>query len=230
MLMGHPNVEVMEERPILSRLRTETGGFDALAAMDRAEVRRIQDRYFEIAREFVELREGSILVDKSPLHMLNVPQIYRLFPEARFILALRHPADVVLSCFIAKFRMNNSMANFVEVDTIAEFYDLSFRMWERACSLFSLDVHSIVYERMIENPEGSLKPLVEWLGLAWSPEMLDHQRTARERGVITTASYAQVTQPLYRSAAGRWQHYRKHLEPILPTLQPWVEKLGYELQ
>ena len=39
-----------------------------------------------------------------------------------------------------------------------------------------------------------------------------------------------VTQPLYRSAAGRWQHYRRHLEPILPKLQPWIEKLGYEFR
>ena len=47
--------------------------------------------------------------------------------------------------------------------------------------------------------------------------------------MITTASYAQVTEPLYRGAVGRWQRYRKHLEPVLPTLQPWIEKFGYEI-
>jgi hypothetical protein len=229
MLMGHPDVEVMEERPVLSRLRTETGGFDALATMDEAEVRRVQKRYFEIAGEFTELRQGSLLVDKSPLHMLDVAQIYRLFPNARFILALRHPADVVLSCFIAKFRMNNSMANFVTVETVAEFYDLSFRIWEQARVLFPIEVSTVVYERMIEDPEATLRPVVESLGLAWAPEMLDHQRTAEARGVITTASYAQVTQPLYRGAAGRWRRYRKHLEGVLPRLHYWVEKFGYDL-
>ena len=64
---------------------------------------------------------------------------------------------------------------------------------------------------------------------ARQPQMLDHQRTAEARGIITTASYAQVTQPLYRGAVGRWRRYSKHLEPILPTLAPWIEKLGYEL-
>jgi hypothetical protein len=59
--------------------------------------------------------------------------------------------------------------------------------------------------------------------------MLDHQRTAEARGLITTASYAQVTQPLYRGAIGRWQHYRKHLEPVLPVLAPWAEKFGFSL-
>jgi tetratricopeptide (TPR) repeat protein len=229
MLLGHPQVEVMEERPVLAQLRAEGGDFDSLAAMDEAEVRRMQDRYFEIAASYAELREGSRLVDKSPLHMQSLPQIYRLFPNAHVILALRHPADVVLSCFMAKFRMNASMSNFVQIDTIAEFYDLSFSLWEKSLALFPVQVHTVVYERMIEDPEAVLRPVVEGLGLEWAAEIVDHQSTAKERGVITTASYAQVTEPLYLGAAGRWQRYRKHLEPVLPILQPWIEKFGYEI-
>jgi tetratricopeptide (TPR) repeat protein len=228
-LMGHPDVEVMEELPVLFRLRGETGGFDSISRMDEAEVRRLQDRYFALAGEYAELRDGSLLVDKSPLHMQNLAQIYRLFPDARVILALRHPADVVLSCFMAKFRMNTSMANFVQLDTIAEFYDLSFALWEQSLSLFPMTVHTIVYEQMIEDQEGVIRPIIEALGLAWDAAMLDHQRTAEARGLITTASYAQVTQPLYRGAIGRWQHYRKHLEPVLPVLAPWAEKFGFSL-
>jgi tetratricopeptide (TPR) repeat protein len=228
MLMGHPEVEVMEERPVIAQIRADTG-FDAIAGMGESDVRRLQERYFDLAGKYTALREGSLLIDKSPLHMLSVALIYRLFPNAHFILALRHPADVVLSCFMAKFRMNASMANFTDLPTIAEFYDLSFSMWEKARSLFPVPVHTVVYEKMIEDPEAVLRPIVEGLDLKWHPDVLDHQRTAKERGVITTASYAQVTEPLYRKAAGRWHHYRKHLEPILPTLRPWIEKFGYEL-
>jgi len=71
--------------------------------------------------------------------------------------------------------------------------------------------------------------VIEGLGLPWDSRIIDHEETARTRGVITTASYAQVTEPLYRRAAGRWHHYRKHLDPILPTLRPWIEKFGYEV-
>ena len=48
-------------------------------------------------------------------------------------------------------------------------------------------------------------------------------------GRIKTASYAQVVEPIYQRSAGRWQHFRKHLEPIFPVLKPWVEKFGYSL-
>jgi tetratricopeptide (TPR) repeat protein len=228
MLLGHPRVEVMEERPVLAQLRTEGGDFESLAAMSADDVRRSQNRYFELAADYAPLTGNSLLVDKSPLHLQSLPQIYRLFPDAKVILALRHPADVVLSCFMAKFRMNASMSNFVQLDTIAEFYDLTFALWEKSLALFPVEVHRVVYERMIEDPEAVLRPIVENLGLDWQPEIVDHQRTAKKRGVITTASYAQVTEPLYRGAAGRWQRYRKHLKPILPVLQPWTEKFGYE--
>ena len=229
MLMGHPQVEVMEERPVLGQILPGERGFDAIAGMDEADVRRAQARYFELAGAFAKLEPGSTLVDKSPLHMQSLPLIYRLFPNARFILALRHPADVVLSCFMSKFRLNPSMANFVQLDTAAEFYNLTFSMWEEAVKLFPVEIHTVVYERLIENPEDQLKPVIEGMELEWLPDMIDHQRAARSRGIITTASYAQVTQPLYQSAADRWLHYRHHLEPVLPILQPWIDKLGYSL-
>jgi Flp pilus assembly protein TadD len=229
MLMGHPNVEVMEEPPILRQLEVEFGGFDMLAELDDDAVGRAQERYFELAANHVPLSDGAMLVDKSPLYLQRVPQIIRLFPDARFILALRHPADAVLSCFISNFRLNSSMSNFLRLDTAAEFYDLTFAMWERARNVFRMPVQTVMYEQMIEDPEASLRPVIEELGLQWHPDIVDHEQTAKARGVITTASYAQVTEPLYRRAAGRWHHYRKHLDPILPTLRPWIEKFGYEL-
>jgi tetratricopeptide (TPR) repeat protein len=229
MLMGHPRVRVMEERPVMARVEAEIGGFNAIAALDEGGSSRARRRYFEIASEHVVPCAGSLLVDKSPLHLQRLPQIVRLFPNARFILALRHPADVVLSCFMSSFRLNSSMANLLQLDTAAEFYDLSFTMWEESLRLFPVEVHMIVYEKLIEDPQRELKSVVEALGLTWDPRMLDHQRTAKARGVIPTASYAQVTQPLHSRAIGRWRHYRRHLEPVLAVLAPWIEKFGYSL-
>jgi hypothetical protein len=217
----------MEERPVLSRLRAETGGFEAIARMSGHDVRRAQRRYFDIAAEYADLDSGRLLVDKSPLHMQNVPQIYRLFPDARFIIALRHPADVILSCYMAKFVMNSSMANFVRLDTAAEFYDLSFSLWEQSSMLFPIQVLPVVYEELVRSPEQVLRPLLEFLGLEWRDGVLDHRAAARDRGIISTASYAQVTEPLHQNSVGRWRHYQDHLAPALPLLEPWIEALGY---
>lgn len=229
LLMGHPEVAVMEELPILYGVRRAIEGVDAIADLDEEQVLRLRNRYRNAAAQHVGGVEHRVLVDKHPLHMMQVPLIYRLFPDARFILAIRNPADVVLSCYFSNFRRTPPLANFLRLETAAEFYDLAFSTWERCQELLPIQVHTVIYEGLVENPEPQLRPIFEGLGLDWRGEILDHQSTAASRGVIPTASYAQVTQPLYRSSINRWERYRSHLEPILPTLQPWAEKFGYAL-
>jgi tetratricopeptide (TPR) repeat protein len=228
-LMGHPDIAVLEEQPLLKAIGLGFDSFNRVADIDEDELRGLQDRYFTLAADKVKLTDKTLLIDKSPLNLQLVPQITRLFPDARFILAMRHPADVVFGCFKANFRLNNAMSNFLALDTAADFYDLTFRAWENSLELFSPEVHPVRYEAMIENPEAVLRPVVEALGLDWNPGILDHQKTARDRGLVTTASYAQVTEPIFRHADGRWRHYQEHLKPVLPTLRPWIEKFGYKL-
>jgi hypothetical protein len=228
-LMGHPHTVVMEEHPVINRLKAELGGFAAIASLDEDAIRDAQRRYFEIAAEYADLSSGSVLVDKLPLLLNEAAFIHRIFPNAKFLLALRHPADVLTSCFVANFNLNDAMCNFLRLDTGAEFYDLTFRTWENARQVLPLNVHTVVYEQMVQDPPAILRPVVEALGLEWHEGMLDHTKTAAERGLIKTASYAQVTQPIYTRSVGRWERYRKHLEPVLPVLAPWIEKFGYTI-
>jgi hypothetical protein len=55
---------------------------------------------------------------------------------------------------------------------------------------------------------------------------LNFQETARRRR-INTPSYHQVVKPIYRSARERWRNYERHLQPILPHLEPFLEYFGY---
>jgi tetratricopeptide (TPR) repeat protein len=229
-LMGHPELEVMEERPVMARLKDELGGFDAIAGLNEDGIRSAQRRYFDIAGDYVQLPPGARLVDKSPLLLNEAALIYRLFPNARFIFVIRHPADVLLSCFMSSFNLNDAMSNFLRLDCAASFYDLTMRVWENSRALLPLSVHAIVYEEMVEEPERVLRRLLEDLDLNWHDELLDHTRTAVKRGLITTASYAQVTEPIYRRSVGRWRNYCAELGPILPALQPWAAKFGYSCE
>ena len=90
-----------------------------------------------------------------------------------------------------------------------------------------LRVHTVRYEAMVEDLEREVRPLLEFLDLPWEEAVLDHQQTAAGRGYIRTPSYAQVTEKVYGRASGRWRRYEKHLEPVLPVLLPWAERLGY---
>jgi len=228
-LMGHRNTAVLEEQPPLNLVSDEIGGMPRIPELRATDVNHFRARYFEEVDKIVQRRSNDLVIDKSPLFLHKVPLIVRLFPNARFILVLRHPCDVVLSCFMSNFKLNAAMSNFLSIRDAAEFYDLTFRHWERSARLFHPRVHTIVYERLINDVEAEVRPLFDFLQLDWEPDALDHQRTAKARGLITTASYSQVTEPIYRRAAGRWERYRAYLEPALPVLQPWITKLGYAL-
>jgi hypothetical protein len=102
-----------------------------------------------------------------------------------------------------------------------------FDAWTRAEALLPLQVHRIRYERMVEDLESEMRPLLDFLGLAWDPQVLDNRASAARRDHIRTASYSQVTEPIYRRSAGRWERYRRQMEPVLPILAPWAERLGY---
>ncbi|HET6941055.1 MAG TPA: sulfotransferase [Sphingomicrobium sp.] len=228
MLMGHEGIEVLEEEPTLLKA-TKILPFEDLASATDEQIRAARDEYFRVAGLHASLAPGKLLVDKNPLSMNAVPVIRRLFPKARIILAMRHPCDVVLSCFITNFKLNDGMSNFLRLDTAAELYDLSFEYFEKARAVIGLPVHTVVYENVVTDRERELRSLLEFLSLDWSDEVLDHESTALNRGRIKTASYAQVAEPIYDRSAGRWRNYRQHLEPALPVLERWVAKFGYTL-
>jgi hypothetical protein len=134
----------------------------------------------------------------------------------------------VLSCFATNFKLNEGTANFLRLESTAEMYDLSFRFFEHSLGLLPLPVHRVTYESLVADGERELRSLFEFLDLGWADEALDHQATALRRGRIKTASYAQVSEPIYSRSSGRWQNYRDHLEPVIPVLEHWVRKFGYE--
>ena len=226
-LMGHPETVVMEEEPPLNRVEEKLGGISCLPEMSSAAIAEARDMYFAEVEMIQPLPPGKTLVDKSPLFLYRLPLIRRLFPNARVILALRHPCDVVLSCFMSNFRLNSAMANFLRLEDAASLYDLSFSHWSKAHELFPHGIHPVRYENLVEDVEREVRPLIDWLGLEWSAELLDHTTTARSRGLITTASYSQVVEPIYKRASGRWLRYRKHLEPVSGTLEHWINQFGY---
>lgn len=225
-LMGHPGTQVIEEEPMLARVEDMLGDQRRLGETDANAVNALRARYFsELSRP---LSPGKLLIDKNPLATLRAPLIHRLFPDARFIFAVRHPCDVVLSCFMQNFLVTEAMASFLDIENAARAYDRAMTFWMKCREIFPLNVHTVRYEDMVDDLEGEMRPLLDFLGLPWDSQVLEHQKTARDRGYIRTPSYAQVTEGIYSRASGRWERYRKHMEPVLPVLAPWAERFGYE--
>ena len=226
-LMGHPGAEVREEEPMLARLEDAAGWVGALPAMRTEDIARMRGAYFAELAQRGPVDPARLLVDKYPLANLRATYIHRAFPDARFIFALRHPCDVVLSCWMQNFRPTTAMASFLTLESAARMYAATMEHWLRCREVLPLKVHTMRYEDMIEDLEGELRPLLDFLGLDWDERLLNYQRTAQERGYIRTPSYSQVTEGLYRRSSGRWEHYREQMAPVLDVLAPWAIRFGY---
>jgi tetratricopeptide (TPR) repeat protein len=227
LLMNLPNLHVLEELPIMADVEASVTGGLNLGTMTSGQARTLRRLYFNILAGLSPPPAGATVVDKHPLHMARMPMVHRLFPDAKVVLVERHPCDAVLSCFMANFQLNAAMRSFTDLEEAARTYDAVFTAWERAETLLPIRVHRVRYERMIEDLAGEMRPLLDFLGLDWDEKVLDNQGAAAGRGQVRTASYAQVGEPIYQRAAGRWERYREQLAPVLPILAPWAEKLGY---
>ncbi len=234
-LRSHSRVSVLEEQPVTSAVvlavRNMLGDeTQALASLTPAQLTSLQEAYLSALEQYrPEGDTSDILVNKMPLSMLEAGLVHRLFPRAKFILALRHPCDCVLSCFMQRFKLNAAMSNFVEIGQAARFYDVTFSLWQQYLDVLPLQVHSLRYEDLIASFDETIAPVMPFLSLDWEDGVRDYIETARTRGRINTPSFNQVTQPLYTSASGRWRRYADQMAPALPLLAPWAEKFGYEV-
>ncbi|HEX6603629.1 MAG TPA: sulfotransferase [Sphingomicrobium sp.] len=226
-LMGHPDAAVLEEIPLLAPAQKLLGEMGDLPRRSPAELGKARAAFFGELDRHVDPAFAGLVVDKMPLHMIAAPFLHALFREAPFVFVQRHPCDAVLSCFMQGFALNDSMACFLDIEDAAAYYDAAMTLWERSRDVLGLRAHTLAYEELVADPEAALRPLLAFLGLEWREELLDHRATARVRGGIGTPSYSQVTEPLSGAASGRWKRYETQLEPVLPLLLKWAERLGY---
>ena len=230
-LRSHPQITVIEEQPMTARMRTRLGGLpdrERLEALDDDDIRALRKAYRdELRLHLPEEKQDGLVIDKLPLNIINAGLIDRVFPDAKFILALRHPCDCVLSCYMRNFRLNEAMACFLDLETSAQLYDDVMRLWTTCEAALDLRAHTVRYEDLITDFDTVTRDLLGFLDVEWDERVRGYRETAKARGRINTPSYNQVTEKLYSHASGRWENYRDEMAPALPLLEPWASKWGY---
>ena len=231
MLGGHPGIQTLEERPLIQTLVASHPelftGVAARSPLPTTTRRFLQALYFDLAAQDTPRQSDTLWLDKLPLNLVRIPSILRIFPSARFILALRHPCDVCLSCQMQLFALNPAMAQLSTLDSTVHFYALTMQLWQRYARELPLKVYPIRYEEIVRSPETELARLLDFLDLPWHDNVSRFTQRARDGRHIDTPSYQQVSQALYHHADGRWQRYRTHLDAHLPILRPAMHAFGY---
>lgn len=230
-LSSHSRVSVIEEKQNLIdthiRFPTTEKGLNELDNASETELRKLRQKYWRnVGREINRDKPKPVVVDKLPLNAAALLHIYKLFPGAKIIVALRDPRDCVLSCYQQRFGMNPAMFQMLNLDTAVTYYNQVMNVIVRIRDAKAFPMHFIKYERLVENFADEVKALTDFLDLEWEDGLLDYQRTAKSR-YISTPSASQVTQPLYTSSIGKWRHYLDWIGTSFEPLDSWAEEWGY---
>ena len=231
-LRSHKDIQVLEELPMVSKMEAAVPGkntIEKLEEMNKGDIQAAQQAYLKEARKHVDFKRSKIVVDKLPLNLAEAALISKIFPRSKYLFVCRHPLDAVLSCFMQNFKLNEAMSNMLELDDIVKLYDNVMDIFYSAVERYSLDIHVVKYEDLIEDMEKEVSNILKFMDLQWDEDVLHYQKTALKRDEIRTPSYAQVIQPLYRNATYRWINYSHELEAYWSVLEKWVQKFSYEL-
>ena len=229
-LGSHPDIITIEEKPMIANMKLKLkniASYENLSNLENFEVNALRNVYFNELNRHVSCNlKEKVIIDKLPLNIVDIGLIVRVFPKAKFILSLRHPCDCVLSCFMQTFKINDAMANFLNLRDSANLYHQTMKLFEIYDEKLSLNYHIIKYEDLIIDLKKTTLSLLKSISLDWNDNLRNYQKTALSKR-IKTPSYNQVTEKLYTRAKGRWENYKSEMKDVLPVLEYWIEKWRY---
>jgi len=233
LLAAHPDLITSGEHTpldyVLRELRpsADSDVAAAVAALRPARLDQLRG-VFRAASEglFGDIAAGRRLVDKAPFSLAELGLINGLFPDARVILALRDPRDVVLSCLMQDFTISDATACMLDVAETAALYVETMQLWLHYRQVLTVPTLVYRYEELVAAPGDVGARVFGFLDLDWQPELLDRRGTDGAQHIGTPSRDA-VARPISPRAVGRWRNYERQLAPALPILQPMLAALGY---
>ena len=142
-----------------------------------------------------------IFIDKLPFSFIYCGLIKKALPQARIIHLVRDPLD---TCFAIYKTLFNQVYSFsYQLDELADYfieYKKLMAHWHQVLPGQILDVH---YEQMVAEPEAQAKRILQWCDLPWQDDLLQFHQA---KSASTTASAAQVRQPIHKKSVRKCGH------------------------
>jgi Flp pilus assembly protein TadD len=236
-LDSHPDIVSAEETHILhdeaylplSRGFSETTSvLQVLEAAAPSQLRQSRDNYFRFTGLFLgKPIEEKLLIDKNPALNVLIPAVVRIFPEAKFLVALRDPRDVCLSCFMQHLPLNPVSSAYLSLEGTVTQYASVMGFWQAMLPRMRNPSIEVRYEELVTDLPAAARRVLDILGVSWDPTVLRYDEHARAKQV-RSPSYADVAKPLFKSAIGRWRNYQKFIEPFQEKFAPFIKAHGYE--
>lgn len=230
MLSAHPDVETFEEVPSFVRAadfldRTVVTG-NVIPVETGLEARR---RYYEEIERRMGKRSARIYIDKLPMNAAAIRTLEKLLPGKKYVFSIRHPCDVVLSCFKQHFARNAAMDNFRRFPDACRLYDFVMSQWFDVFTLEERErVAYVRYEELVNDARATASRVLRFVGADWDESVMDFAAKSEHR-YAKTPSYQKVRAGLSVGVQTSWRNFSFLFESRdAEPLKRWVRHFGYE--
>ena len=225
-LASHSAVEGTMELPDIPALaRRLNGGAgpeggrypECLGDLTAPELSALGEEYLERTR-IHRKTDKPFFVDKMPNNWLHLGLIRLILPHARIVDARRHP----LACCFSNFKQHFARGQGFTYDQeeLGAYYSAYVRLMAHFDRVAPGRVHRVIHEALIEDAEGEVRRLLDFLGLPFEQECLRFHENDR---AVRTASSEQVRRPINRDGVDRWRPFEPFLGPLKSALGPVLE-------
>jgi tetratricopeptide (TPR) repeat protein len=183
-----------------------------VAGLAFAEARSLGEEYL-VSISARRATKRPFFSDKGLRNFGYVGLIHLVLPNAKIIDVRRHPLDCGWSCFRSHFPGGQPFAT--KLGDIGQHYANYSRLMTHFHAVLPGRIHTVIYEKLIADPEGELRRLFDYLELPFEEQCLRFHETRRIAG---TLSSQQVRTPLYRSGVDQWRPYEQWLGPLKSAL------------
>ncbi|HET9334971.1 MAG TPA: sulfotransferase [Sphingomicrobium sp.] len=209
-LTSHSQIDDGGELPFGSILIRETGG-NGLPRLESFVSGHGAD---PLARLYLHLGdqrfgEGSRFVDKGLGASRQLGVLASVLPAARIIWLRRDPLDCAWSCFRTFFTQGIEWS--WSLTDIAAHFQAEDELYAHWRDVLGERMLTLSYEELASNPREGIGRILDHVGLQHEPAMEQIHDTRR---TVTTASVAQVRQPIHQSSVGSAHRYRDQLKPF----------------
>jgi hypothetical protein len=228
-LASHPAIETFEEIPAWTSLQLPARQFiEKKEPLPYDAAIKGRQRYYREIDRRRKKDTAAIYVDKLPIISADAVLLDKMFPRKKYIFSIRHPYDVVLSCFRQMFSPNAAMDNFTTMEDTCRAYDFAMGQWFKIHSLDSERVCYVRYDRLVQDLQQEITRTLQFLGAEWDQSILQFAKRADERK-NKTPSYQKVRKGVSIGVQTSWRNYEfLFRKPYARKLDRWVKLFGYE--
>jgi tetratricopeptide (TPR) repeat protein len=221
-LASHPAIEGTRELLDIPNIAKELGYrrgayFETVARLDQEQTRVLAEKYIDRTRA-QRMTRRPLFIDKAPTNWMHVGLIHLLLPSAKIIDARRHP----LACGFSNFKQSYDRGHAFSYDltNTGHYYSEYVRLMAHTDAVLAGRVHRVFHERLVDDTEGEIRRMLDYLELPFDPACLRFFETDR---AVRTPSAEQVRRPIDREHLDHWRMFEPWLNPLKSALGPVLD-------